>query len=447
MHTDYNWELFQRMNPNHPKAIEPQFAGAMYWFEAGWGHWGAWAKDSLRDSPVPEMPAPSPLWERMIATPLRFERYGGSPEPPPVPPEPGPWPINDLRGELAWHATQRWQPRPAAPEYIVVHHSAVEVPTAITVRQHIHNINAYHIGLGWPRIGYHYCIGTAGVIWHCNELTDVTYHAGNKDMNSRSVGICLLGDMRLHDPTQQQLDSLKWLRGQLNLPALAHKNVVETYCPGPWWERYVDWLHNGEEPEPEPEPEPLRIYDLAGGERDWLWVQNVYGQVRILPPAADYGAYRLVELREREGPAIYLATVRDEFGQPEQGAWIVRTWPGAPDLPDDKDVRQHGNTGIIGIANENGEHGFGGGPGDYYNPAAGPGPTTIWVGEGPSEAIAGLGFLPLTEHRRLDPVFRWVVNWEPPEPEPPEPTPDLEEVRRLIMAAQALLYDALSRLP
>ena len=79
---EYNAELFLRLNHAHANAIEPELSGVMYWFEAGWGHYGAWAKDSLRDSIVPEMPAPSPLWGWMEQGYLNFVRYGDPANPP-----------------------------------------------------------------------------------------------------------------------------------------------------------------------------------------------------------------------------------------------------------------------------------------------------------------------------------------------------------------------------
>ena len=85
----YNWDLFVRMNPGHQSATEPELAGVMYWFNAGWGHWGPWAKDALVDSPAPEMPAPSPLWIQMgqSSQELAFSRYEEEqPPPPPTPP-------------------------------------------------------------------------------------------------------------------------------------------------------------------------------------------------------------------------------------------------------------------------------------------------------------------------------------------------------------------------
>lgn len=172
----------------------------------------------------------------------------------------------------------------------------------------------------------------------------------------------------------------------------------------------------------------MRIYDLNGQERDWAWVANVYGQVTVTA-ASEYPAWEVVELREREGPAIYLVEVRSENGQPEAGVPVVRTWPGAPELPEDEWLTQHGEYGVHGMTNSDGLIGFGGGGGDYYNPADGPGPTDIWVGDGHSECICGLGFYPLTEHRRLDPVFQWMAVEEPEPPdtnEPDEPSPGFE---------------------
>ena len=88
--TGYNWELFVRMNAEHPSAIQPELAGVMYWFNAGWGHWGPWGEDALVDSPAPEMPAPSPMWIQMGQSPqeLAFSRYAEEPTPPVSPDNP-----------------------------------------------------------------------------------------------------------------------------------------------------------------------------------------------------------------------------------------------------------------------------------------------------------------------------------------------------------------------
>lgn len=105
-HTDYNWELALRLNPAHAQAIEPQFAGYCHWFHAGYGHWGAWPRDSLVDSPDPAMPAPSPLWIRMGEQKgqLAFSRYTEEPPPPPPPEEVKGFDVSAAQVHINWWA-------------------------------------------------------------------------------------------------------------------------------------------------------------------------------------------------------------------------------------------------------------------------------------------------------------------------------------------------------
>ena len=101
--TDYNWDLFTWMNPAHQQAIDRDLAGVTYWFNAGWGHWGFWARDALVDSPAPEMPAPSPLWVRMgnQSGALAFSRYEGV-EPPPPPERARGLDVSQFSGTINW---------------------------------------------------------------------------------------------------------------------------------------------------------------------------------------------------------------------------------------------------------------------------------------------------------------------------------------------------------
>jgi GH25 family lysozyme M1 (1,4-beta-N-acetylmuramidase) len=105
---DYNWALFRRLQPDRPRAIERELAGVCYWFEAGWGHWGPWGKDALRDSPSPQMPAPSPLWVRMgdQATDLAFARYGAEPAPVPLSERARGIDVSEYQGEIDWDAVR-----------------------------------------------------------------------------------------------------------------------------------------------------------------------------------------------------------------------------------------------------------------------------------------------------------------------------------------------------
>lgn len=168
------------------------------------------------------------------------------PPPPPSPPVIG-FPLHDLRDSLAWspNATP-WQSRSLANvRQVVVHHTASEPSTGQLVIDYIRAVNNYHISeRGWPRIGYHYVIGVKGVIWHCNRLEDITYHSGKEEVNAKSVGIALIGDLTRREPTEAQKQALKWLCQQLGKPAVGHKEVVQTDCPGEWWAAAKDWVND-----------------------------------------------------------------------------------------------------------------------------------------------------------------------------------------------------------
>src|SRR5512139_201963 len=125
-------------------------------------------------------------------------------------PAPPAFPIHDLRAELPRHKSLRWAIRDIKTvDRIVIHHTATEMKAGDTARSHIYAINKGHIEReGWPGIAYAYVVGRQGVIWQCNDIRNRTHHSGNKAMNARSVGICLVGRLTEHDPTQEQLAAL-----------------------------------------------------------------------------------------------------------------------------------------------------------------------------------------------------------------------------------------------
>ncbi|AEE53717.1 N-acetylmuramoyl-L-alanine amidase family 2 [Haliscomenobacter hydrossis DSM 1100] len=121
--------------------------------------------------------------------------------------------IIDLRAVLPVHANQKRvfpKRKLAQIDTIIVHHTAG--PTTQTVRQ----IAQYHIGSsshvcqgGCPGILYHYMINRAGKIYWVNSLENVVYHA--TPMNTRGIGICLIGNFDKIEPNQVQLDALDYL--------------------------------------------------------------------------------------------------------------------------------------------------------------------------------------------------------------------------------------------
>jgi N-acetylmuramoyl-L-alanine amidase len=123
---------------------------------------------------------------------------------------------------------------------IVIHHSGTKTGTPEAFAR-------YHVQkCGWPGIAYHYVIAKAGTIWKCNLLTNITYHA--RGANVDSVGIRLVGDFTKDDPTGAQIESLRWLVGELNRNLLSNKVKVvlhrdikgsKTDCPGKYFP--INW--------------------------------------------------------------------------------------------------------------------------------------------------------------------------------------------------------------
>jgi len=171
----------------------------------------------------------------------------------------------------------------------------------------------------------------------------------------------------------------------------------------------------------------MRIYDKNGVERDAAWLQQQFGAVDVVPGD---GPWRCVELREQEGPATIVVTVKDRNGKGVNRALVARWWPDSklPGLP--SELASWHEQGVYGETNVNGDIGFGMGGGDYYWPPSG-GASEVWM-DYDSDLVRGLGMIGGTNHRHLNVVFQDVGDEpppvpppppEPPEPEPPEPEP------------------------
>ena len=132
-------------------------------------------------------------------------------------------------------------------KYIIIHHSATEEGDA-------YYFNILHRRRGWNEIGYDFVIdnGTKnkadGAIeisprWICQEDGA---HCRASDMNSKGIGICLVGNFSKERISERQLDSLVYLVNVLkkyySIPMshiLGHGQVpgARTECPG----RYFPW--------------------------------------------------------------------------------------------------------------------------------------------------------------------------------------------------------------
>lgn len=149
--------------------------------------------------------------------------------------------IIDLRSYLPTHAKRRFPKRNIGQvDTIVIHH------TASASNQTVKSIAQYHSGPtshvckgGCPGICYHYVINRLGKIYLCNDLESLVYHAA--PMNTKSIGICLIGNFDKIEPNQVQLDALDYLIPYLRnnllkkeLQVIGHRDACNgcKSCPG-----------------------------------------------------------------------------------------------------------------------------------------------------------------------------------------------------------------------
>ncbi|MBN1527165.1 MAG: N-acetylmuramoyl-L-alanine amidase [Candidatus Omnitrophica bacterium] len=137
-------------------------------------------------------------------------------------------------------------------KYIIVHHSATEGGTAL-------DFYKAHRDRGWETIGYHFVIdnGSGGKQDGQIEATPRWTkqmdgaHCAAGSMNSRGIGICLVGNFNYEKVSPKQMESLAYLVNTLKtnyrIPSsnvLGHGKVTgaKTDCPGkkfPWSEFYA----------------------------------------------------------------------------------------------------------------------------------------------------------------------------------------------------------------
>lgn len=123
---------------------------------------------------------------------------------------------------------------------IVIHHSGVD-------GQGPYDYARYHINHhGWPGIGYHYVIQPNGRIYQTNEHKIVSYHVENH--NSKTIGICLSGNLNEHPMSEAQARSLTYLIRKLkadlpqHLAVSGHRDHKNTSCPGSYTTEFVNHL-------------------------------------------------------------------------------------------------------------------------------------------------------------------------------------------------------------
>lgn len=119
-------------------------------------------------------------------------------------------------------------------EYLIIHHTGAEEKDTEQVRR-------YHRSLGWRDIGYNYVIEKSGLVAPGRSLDLPGAHCRAGGMNTKGIGIALIGNLEEDPPTPEQVDALVRLLGRLMLEyhipvanVLGHREVpgAATACPG-----------------------------------------------------------------------------------------------------------------------------------------------------------------------------------------------------------------------
>ena len=206
-----------------------------------------------------------------------------------------------------------------------------------------------------------------------------------------------------------------------------------------------------------------RVIDMSGNEQPFSWAAAKYGAVYTPAEPFEGRVFRLIELREQEGPALQMTHVQDQAGKPIQGAEVCRWWPSVPDnLPEEamgekhKPVSYWYDKAVHGPTNVNGDQAFGVGGGDVVVTEGSNAivKNAIWVAswDGPSDLFQSKGvWLSGTKNRHLACIFEFQAGakppvepppTEPPTVEPPPKLPTREDVLAALDRAQAAIEEA-----
>ena len=148
---------------------------------------------------------------------------------------------------LRW--PQRYSPRVTQ---LVVHHTALKVRgDERTPVERMRALYEYHANSrGWGDVGYHYLIDENGQVYEGRAGGDHVVGGHVYCGNIGTVGIALMGNFELEQPTQQQMKALQWMLDHLakkynidarrtvqthgrRLPTIvSHKDLISTACPG-----------------------------------------------------------------------------------------------------------------------------------------------------------------------------------------------------------------------
>jgi peptidoglycan hydrolase-like amidase len=137
-------------------------------------------------------------------------------------------------------------------ELLAVHHTAVKGDgDTRSGAERVRALYEYHANnRGWGDVGYHYLIDEDGQIYE-GKAGGKYVVAGHAYCNNiGTVGVALLGNFEVEEPSQEQLKALQWLlkdltdtynidpskniqfHGKTMPPIVGHRDLLSTDCPG-----------------------------------------------------------------------------------------------------------------------------------------------------------------------------------------------------------------------
>lgn len=140
-----------------------------------------------------------------------------------------------------------------AVRMLVVHHTALTVlGDARSGVERMRALYQYHASnLGWGDTGYHYVIDERGNIYEGKHGGAFVVGGHAYCNNVGTIGIALMGNFEVEEPSQDQVKALQWLSRELSQqynidlnrgvvfhgreyasPIVGHENLLSTLCPG-----------------------------------------------------------------------------------------------------------------------------------------------------------------------------------------------------------------------
>ena len=154
--------------------------------------------------------------------------------------------IRDLRSRLPRHPSRRYGKRTLDRiEQVIIHHSTGPITqTPLSIARY--HVGPNHISNeGIPGIAYHYIIDRQANVFQTQDLETISWHVSGQ--NTRSIGICFIGNYDELEPTDRQmlqlLKLIRYLNRRLGRPLeiAGHRDYANKSCPGDNMD--VNWIN------------------------------------------------------------------------------------------------------------------------------------------------------------------------------------------------------------